>query len=511
MFGLTFNEPLLLLLVPLVIFLPKQSWWWLRSLALALFIVALAQPEFGRPSQEVAVLVDASDSVGASSQEALTSLSVEPNANLYYFAADTTEGNDETVPDFLDTNQTDLARALQVAAASGSQRALLISDGGESLGSAELALPSIPVDTLYVPSQQNVRLVDLITPDEVSPGETVEAIAVVESDVATTITLQPRLGETALPPQTQELQPGRNAFTLRFQAGDVDALDLDVGFTTDLEQPTNDDQKSASIAVEGRSSVLVINDDSLANLLTAQGFEVRQGSAADIVSPLNYSAIVLRESAGAFTTGQLDLLQSYVENGGGLMMTGGPDSFGFGAWYRTPVEDILPVNTDLRTEVELPLVALVIVLDRSQSMSTGNPSKLDLAKEGALSVVDLAYQDDLLGMIVFSDANSTEWIFEPRPATDQGKREMLDSILSIQTQGGTVLQPAYEQAIASLENTEAAIKHVIILSDGKLYDGGTAFGGGAQDVNFDAIAQGRRPTTSPPQLLPSGKARTLNA
>ena len=86
-----------------------------------------------------------------------------------------------------------------------------------------------------------------------------------------------------------------------------------------------------------------------------------------------------------------------------------------GAWYRTPVEDILPVNTDLRTEVELPLVALVIVLDRSQSMSTGNPSKLDLAKEGALSVVDLAYQDDLLGMIVFSDANSTEWIFEPRP------------------------------------------------------------------------------------------------
>jgi Mg-chelatase subunit ChlD len=171
-----------------------------------------------------------------------------------------------------------------------------------------------------------------------------------------------------------------------------------------------------------------------------------------------------------------------------LMMTGGPNSFGFGAWYRTPVENILPVNTDLRTEVELPLVALVIVLDRSQSMSTGNPNKLELAKEGAISVVDLAYQDDLIGLIVFSDAQSTEWAFKLRRATDQGKREMLAAILTIETSGGTVLQPAYEQALQALQQTEAAIKHVIILSDGKLYDGGGAFGSSGNEVDFKLIA-----------------------
>ena len=156
---------------------------------------------------------------------------------------------------------------------------------------------------------------------------------------------------------------------------------------------------------------------------------------------------------------------------------------------RTPVEDILPVNTDLRTEVELPLVALVIVLDRSQSMSTGNPSKIDLAKEGAISVVDLAYQDDLLGLIVFSDSASTDWAFNLRRATDRGKREMLNAILSIDTQGGTVLEPAYREALDALENTEAAIKHVIILSDGKLYDGGGVFGAQGTDVNFSSIAR----------------------
>ena len=206
-----------------------------------------------------------------------------------------------------------------------------------------------------------------------------------------------------------------------------------------------------------------------------------------MTAPLAYDAVALRGGAGNYTSGQLELLKTYVQDGGGLLMTGGPESFGFGAWYRTPVEEVLPVNTDLRTEVELPLVALVIVMDRSQSMSTGRPSKIDLAKEGAIGVVDLAYQDDLLGLLVFSDANATEWAFDLRRATDRGKREMASAILGIQTQGGTVLEPAYKQAIDALANTQAAIKHIIILSDGKLYDGG-AFGAPNQPVDFNATA-----------------------
>ena len=460
-------------------------------LALALFIIALAQPQYGRESERLALLIDSSDSVGTAAAEALNTLNLELESqpSRFYFASDAAQSRRETVPDVLDTSQTDLARALQIAVVSGAKRALLVSDGAESLGSARLALPQLPVDVLYVPSQANVRLSELITPDEVSPGETVEVVAVIESDVETTATLQPSLAGTDLEAVEQTLRPGRNAVAFRFQAGAASNLDLSVGLTTPLEQPTGDDNKNASIAVAGRAPVLVVGDPGLAELLRTQGFEVADGGAEAVTAPLNYSAVVLRESAGAFTTGQLELLGSYVQNGGGLMMTGGPDSFGFGAWYRTAVEDVLPVNTDLRTEVELPLVGLVIVMDRSQSMSTGNPSKLNLAKEGAISVVDLAYQDDLLGLIVFSDANSTEWIFEPRPATEQGKREMLANILNIQTQGGTVLRPAYEQAIAALQEADAAIKHVIILSDGKLYDGGTAFGAGGQDVDFNVIAQ----------------------
>src|SRR5690606_33596391 len=123
-----------------------------------------------------------------------------------------------------------------------------------------------------------------------------------------------------------------------------------------------------------------------AELLETQGLDVVLGTPADVTSPLAYSAVVVRAGAPDFTPGQLDLLAAFVETGGGLLMTGGPQSFGFGAWYRTPVEAVLPVTTDLRTEVTLPLVALVMVIDRSQSMATGSPSKIELAKEGAIQV-----------------------------------------------------------------------------------------------------------------------------
>ena len=462
--------------------------------ALALLVVALAQPTSGRASRDVALLVDVSDSIGVSALAAASELDLDglkERPSLFYFGSDVTAVEDlETPPpDFLDSSQTDLARALQVAQASGARRALLLSDGAESVGDALLALPEFAVDTLHLTSRDNVRLVSLLAPEQASPGETVEVIAVVESDREGQVTLRPTAAGQDLEPVTTQVSPGRQPVSFSFQATEGDSLKVDATLQADFDQPVSDDTQSLDIAVSERRPVLVIDDPSTARLLRTQGFEVTEGTPTDITTPLNYSAVIIRQGAGSFTNGQLELLNSYVTDGGGLMMTGGPESFGFGAWYRTPVEEVLPVNTDLRTEVELPLVALVIVMDRSQSMSTGSPSKIELAKEGAVGVVDLAYQDDLLGLIVFSDASSTEWAFNLRPATERGKREMVASILNIDTQGGTVLEPAYNQAIEALNQTEAAIKHVIILSDGKLYDGGGAFGGG-DAVDFNGIAAG---------------------
>jgi len=491
--GLRLAFPWALLALPLLLLLPRGPWRWLRLLALALLVAALAGPSLPRPGGRVAVLVDVSDSVGSAGLEAArTALGGGgPRSDIYYLAGDTTrvDGLSAVVPAVIDTGATDLARALQVAAASGAGRALLVSDGVQSKGHALDALPGIPVDTLHVPPRPNVRLSRLLAPDSAAPGQKVQVVAVVDSDKPTTVTLRASVGATDLPPITRSLPAGRSAmpFDVQVPSGSSTAT-VEARVTPDFAQPTADDAQRVEIGVHARAPVLVIGDPALARLLTAQGIDVREGTVADVKAPLTAGAVVLRGSAAQFAPGQLEILKQYVENGGGLMMTGGPHSFGLGGWYRTAVEDVLPVTTDVRTEVKVPQVAMVIVLDHSQSMSTGNPSKLDLAKQGALKVVELAYQEDMIGLIAFSDASSTNWVFHLRKATERGKREMVQGILGIAPAGGTVLGPAYRDALAALRGTDAAVKHIIVLSDGKLYDGQGPFNGGPA-TDFGALAR----------------------
>lgn len=438
----------------------------------------------------MAVVVDVSDSVGDSGLTRAAALLADlpADTDIVLAAVDATRVATlpTAAPRFLTAGGTDLARALQVATAGGADRVLLVSDGVAPEAATLAALPGVPVDVATVPSRAGVGLSELILPTQAAPGQTVEAVAVVRSDVSTTVRLAGVAGGAGLGPVEVRLEPGTTAVPLTFTAGTGSVMRVSVDLFTEV--PAGATTLSRELSVRTRPPVLVVGDPAMAAALRAQGLAIQEGTPADVTSPLAYSAVVVRGTAADFTPGQLDLLARFVQTGGGLMMTGGPESFGFGGWYRTPVEEVLPVTTDLRTEVTLPLVALVMVVDRSQSMATGSPSKIELAKEGAIQVVELAYQEDLLGLIAFSDESSTRWVFELRPATERGKREMLQGILGVGTGGGTVLGPAYRQAIAALRDTEAAVKHVIVLSDGRLYDGSGPFGSQQEMPDFEALA-----------------------
>lgn len=465
---------------------------WLRAAALAFAVIALAQPHIATPSGATAVLVDVSDSVGDSALLAARELAPNFTGSEQFLltAADTVRFSSlpEEAPGFMATSETDLARALQIAAAGGAGRILLLSDGVSTETALLSSLPTVPVDVLVVPSRAGVGLSELLLPARAAPGQSVQAVAVVDSDIDTTVTLLPSVGAERLEAIEVSVGPGSTAVPFEFTAADASVATVSV--TLQSTRLAGAGRLQRDLAIRSRPSILVIDDPAMAAALATQGIEVTPGTVADVSAPLPYSAVVIRGSAALFTPGQLDLLRRFVLDGGGLVMTGGPESFGFGAWYRTPVEELLPVTTDLRTEVSLPLVALVMVVDRSQSMATGSPSKIELAKEGAIQVVELAYRDDLLGLIAFSDEASTRWVFELRPATERGKREMLQGILNLGTAGGTVLEPAYRQALDALESTDAAVKHVIVLSDGRLYDGQGPFGNGAAvGPDFGALAR----------------------
>ena len=485
---------LLLLALPLLPLGRLRVW---RALTLALVVVALAQPQLPRASDETVLLVDVSNSVRAAAIEAARAFPWSEwgdDTTTVFFAGDAVRVPDvrSEVPALVERGTTDIARALQVASSDDASRIVLVSDGIESRGDLTTAIPTRPVDVLYVPSAPNARLSALQVPDRAAPGATVEAVAVVELDRASEVTLRPSVDGEALTPQTRTLGPGRHALTFDVVAGDAGVLRVDATIEVDFDQPTADDRQAAEVVVSDAAPVLVVNDPTAADTLRVQGLDVVEAGPEAITAPLDYGAIVMRGAVDTFSSGQLDLLARYVDQGGGLLMTGGPDGYGLGGWYRTPLDAVLPVASDVRTDVTLPQVAMVIVMDISMSMVAGNPSRLEIAKRGALDVVDLAYQDDLVGLIVFSDPAQTRWAFDLRPATDRGKLEMRDAILSIEAQGGTILLPGYRMALDALREVEAAIKHVIILSDGFLFDGSGPFGGGSPPDWYEVGLEGRR-------------------
>lgn len=487
----------LIAVVPLLagLYFTRRSGWWLRAITLTALLFALAQPWWSAPGGRLAVLVDVSDSVGSNALDVARQLDLSGYGQppqFAYVAADTTVVAElgARVPSGLETDATDLARALQVAVANGAARVLLLSDGVTPEAAMLASLPAIPIDVIPVQAADDARVVDLLLPTRAAPGQLLEGTALLRTDRATTGTLRVRVGGNITEERQVDLPAGSSAVTFTFgvPAGGGAGATLAVGveLAVPFEQARGNDSADGLVTIQTRPPVLVVDDPASASLLRLQGFDIVEGGPDALTFPLAYSAVVVRGSAGQFSATQLELLAQYVRDGGGLLMTGGPESFGFGAWYRTAVEDVLPVTTDLRTEVALPLVAMVMVIDRSQSMASGRPAKIDLAKEGAVQVVDLAYDQDLLGLIAFSDGPGTRWVFQLRPATERGKREMAAGIYALDTGGGTVLEPAYKQALDALAGVDAAVKHVIVLSDGQLYDQGPF---GANGTDFGAMAE----------------------
>jgi hypothetical protein len=158
-------------------------------------------------------------------------------------------------------------------------------------------------------------------------------------------------------------------------------------------------------------------------------------------------------------------LKSYVKDlGGGLVVVGGQTSYGVGGYFRTPLEEILPVEMQIKDEKRRPSLAMIFIIDHSGSMAetSGGPSKLDLAKEAVVRATELLSPNDQVGVIVFDDAAS--WVF-PVDFLEDGV-EVRNKVSSIGIGGGTDILSGIQALAAAAPSIEAGAKHVILLTDG---------------------------------------------
>jgi len=387
---------------------------------------------------------------------------------------------------------TNIFQAIQLALATvtpgHANRIVMLTDGRQNAGNAlagAQAAKDAGADIFYVPAPvtftQEVVAESMLLPQEVKYGEPFQAKVVAWSLKDTQGRLSLFRNGEFLGSQIVHFTAGKNVFAYR-QALDQSGIHV-YQAALDVDGDTIEDNNRAvgTVVVRGRPQVLLADRDrshaaSLAAALRSQNIEVTvvdpPGIPKDIAGLQKYDGVVLSNvSSLKLTRPQMAQIRDYVrDHGGGLMMIGGEESFGLGGYYRTPIEEALPVTMEVKQKVEIPSLAVVLSIDRSGSMAMSTDekvTKLDLAKEAAHLVVDLLDERNEVGVMSWD----TEFIWDSPMRGARDKGAIHHAIATIKAGGGTDGYPALKESYQVLFDRPALLKHVIFLSDGQMTRG----------------------------------------
>ncbi|MGO9310497.1 MAG: VWA domain-containing protein [Spirochaetia bacterium] len=480
----------------------------LRSAALLLLVMGLAGFGLARFSDRLSIvfLLDQSRSVPADERERAIRfvetvrgrLGSRDSAVLLRFGARAeTETLEQGLPvpkDYGDVDpevtnigaalQDGLAQAGAPSGAGAAARIVLLTDGNENRGSAdEAAAVAKSMGARIFPfpigapaGGTEVSVEEVRAPQRVRQGEAHEVTVMLRSrsPVGAVVTLL--RDEVPVGSRAVQLSPGENAvpFTGSFSERGLHAWDAVVEAPGDAVPQNNHNRRF--VEVSGMPQVLYVSkpgrsSPSLLSALAAQGIVAARRPAAalpgTLAGYLPYDALILDNVPGyAISTEKMDTIARYVRDaGGGLLMAGGDSSFGAGGYYKTPIERILPVDMDAKSELDVPGLSLVLVVDKSGSMGATVPTgetKLDVVKSAALAAIESLNPFDKAGVIAF-DAD-WQWAV---PLTRAGDAQKIAADLATLTAGGgTLIYPALEEADRALSGSLSPLRHVILLTDG---------------------------------------------
>ncbi|MBN1303096.1 MAG: VWA domain-containing protein [Anaerolineales bacterium] len=486
----------------------------IRLVLLSALVLSLAGLEIVRRGDDLAVvfLVDVSDSMPPQAiqqeidfvESALGNIGPNDRAAVILFGADALIERPMLSGDRLDaissipvTSQTDLAEAITLGMAlfpsDSAGRMVILSDGrqtsGDALEAARLAQSAgvqIVVSPFVIQTDNETLVTAVEAPDHLIPGEQFDLNVSLQAGQPTRAALRILSDNRILYQQIHDLNRGTQTFSLPLTAEAPGFVSYQVQIVPEKDVYYQNNRLDAFSQVDGPPRVLVVaplpgetlpggdlrpdEHTALVQVLGDAGYTVEWVTPARLTSDLptlaQYNAILLvNVPARTLDSRQMSNLQSYVHDlGGGLLAVGGPNSFGVGGYYDTPLEEMLPVQMQVKDQQRHPTLALVFIIDRSGSMSTSSSgdTKLELAKEAAARSIELLFPTDRVGVITFDDAAS--WVV---PMTDlSNPQEITGAIGGIGTGGGTDILAGLQAMARVLPDEPARVKHVILLTDG---------------------------------------------
>jgi uncharacterized membrane protein len=392
----------------------------------------------------------------------------------------------DRIPRPPDPSGTNLAKGVSLAAAvfpAGSSRHIvLISDGEETEGSLEeaareAAVQGIRLHTLPLAGdlKSDVRLIRL-SPSQpsISEGATVALEVAVQSSFTGKGSL--RLFENGIEVERQDLAVEAGALTMhRFQRSPEKRNIYHYRAVLEGFGPQDalveNNEALAVVDVRGQPLMLYVEGETgearfLVDAMAKEGIRLDARSASGIPAQAleiaGYDAIIFSGvPAREIGEARMTAIRDYVEKlGGGFLMIGGPNSFGAGGYYRTPVEEMLPVKLRGQDHEEHQGSALALVIDRSGSMAG---TKLELTKSAAIATAQLLDDEDYIAVYAF-DSSAHPVLPITRVS---GAGDVIGQLTGLSSGGGTNAFPAMVMARQALTSVKSKVKHMIVLTDGQ--------------------------------------------
>ncbi len=496
-----------LLLIPIAVLFyfwrtQNQISYFIRIIIAVLLIVAIAQPELliKKLSGVVVVLADRSASMPKDSAERQTEIIQLLQKGRAGDARLAVIGFDrdiyiEKAPDLTpfvqfqgiyNNDGSSITRAIMAAQSIIPQdrhgRILLLSDGRATgvnpIDHAARENTQTPIDYRFIhrPIENDIFIKEISLPDYVNQGETFQFSVTVISPHPTTMNYKLYRSRKLIKNGSKAISPGTNMIYFRDRLLNTgkQIYRFEIADTQYKDSITDNNKAKGVLAVMGLKSLLHIGNQksNLIKLAQKGNIKVFNQKPANMdwsLSELSkYKAIILENvAASAIGFQGLSNINHFVRHGGGsLLITGGRKSFGRGGYYKSPLEQVMPVTMELRKQHQKLLNAVVIALDRSGSMGvpvTNRLTKMDLANRGAASVLELLTAREQFGLIA---VDTKPMVIVPFDQVGANKNMKLERIHAINSSGGGIfVYAALIKAVDMIYKAKAAARHIILFSD----------------------------------------------
>src|SRR5262249_52594676 len=333
----------------------------------------------------------------------------------------------------IDRTYTDIGAAIKLALASfpegTGKRIVLLSDGNENLGNAEeqarlakqnnVQIDVVPLAAGYRNTQE-VLVEKIEAPPVTEQGARVPVRVLIRSynpnPVVGELTVRRGSDGASEPlagmPMRIRVQPGLTSFTFKQQwTKTQQSFTYEAIFVPQFvenrrgelvrgglaEDRVQNNRATTHVVARGQRRVLLVEQNAGDHQLLIDRLKLVAGKKYQLIAiPVdrlpqnkeelgvflsNYDCVLLANlPAETLTDDQQEMFRSNThEQGCGLVMIGGPDSYGAGGWQQTPIEKALPVDCDIHALKIQGKGGLVMVMHASE-MAEGNYWQKQIAK-----------------------------------------------------------------------------------------------------------------------------------